>query len=83
MGSRVCSGGGLECAGLLWLFCSVLLLSLTGAGRASVGHPWGTSGTGGHGLRAPASAALLLQLPVLCTLSEVLCCREWGFSDAI
>ena len=81
MGSRVCSGGGLECAGLLWLCCSVVLLSLTGAGRASVGHSWGISGR--LGLLGPASGAALLLLPALCRFSEVLCCRKWGFSGAV
>ena len=80
MGSRVCSGGGLEGAGLLWLCCSVVLLSLTGACRASVGHPWGISGR--LGLRGPASGALLL-LPALCISAEVLCWGERGFSAAV
>ena len=74
----------MTCAALLWLCCSVVLLSLTGAAGASVGHPWGMSGTGGYGLRAPASGAvLLLLLEALCTFCEVLCCRRWGVSGAV
>ena len=76
MGSRACSGGGLEWAGLLLLCCSVVLLSLTGAGRAILGCTLGASGR--HGPQGAASGPMLLRLQLmLCTVSGVFCCRTW------
>ncbi len=80
MGSRVCSGGGLECAGLLWLCCSVVLLSLTGAGRASVGHSWGISGRLGLRGQRLARCCCCQRSAYLLRCSAA---GEWGFSGAV